>query len=229
MGYLASQLGITSLEMQKLSAVCRKMVDMPVTTLQDAAEQIKRFLVLDEPVVIDRDNYDGAKLAYPNVKYYINFRDIMSLGCCVQKFSSILGFLIRTAVGVTSIDRVVVPHDGNLRLGAILCKSAHFPLAIMRSGRGRIFADHCWEGHIGENDRVLIVHDVLATADQIIDAKNKLPKTCKLLGVCCLIARTDFGGIDRLKDNDIPLFRVLDLNDREIQALRDAAKEGSAV
>lgn len=67
--------------------------------------------------------------------------------------------------------------------------------------------------------RVLIVHDVLVSGEQIIHTKNHIPSRCEIVALCCLATRKDVNGLEVLQRENVRVERVIDLSDAEIESL----------
>lgn len=79
--------------------------------------------------------------------------------------------------------------------------------------------EKCWDGDLNAGDRVIIVHDVLVTSDQIIHTLSKLPKTCGVKGLFCFAVRKEWAGLENLTGHSIRVERILDLNDNDIETI----------
>ena len=86
-----------------------------------------------------------------------------------------------------------------------------------QSGKGKP-----WEGQLNATDKVIIIHDVLVSADQIIDAVDKLSSKCKckILGVYCLVTRKEWKGAIRLEERGIRVHQIICLDDDDIRNIR---------
>ena len=89
----------------------------------------------------------------------------------------------------------------------------------MRQKSGRIEREKCWDGDLNNGDRVIIVHDVLVTSDQIIHTLSKLPPTCGVKGLFCFAVRKEWAGLKNLTEHSIRVERILDLNDNDIETI----------
>lgn len=219
--FLLSQLGISKDQLDKIRLELIKMRCIPLKNLDDAREKIEKLVISDYPVIIDQNEMDSSKVCYTKVTYYINTTDIMFMADYARELSSILSFLITEKADLPSIDKLVIPHDSNFMLGIEVGKRLGKPVVKMRSGTGKIEKGKCWEGNLDPKDRVIIVHDILVTADQIVDTLNKLPETCSVLGLYCLIVRKEWNGLEKLKEKSLPVNRIVDLDDTDIRKLRN--------
>lgn len=85
--------------------------------------------------------------------------------------------------------------------------------------RGKLEIDHLWDGEFSNGNRVLIVHDVLVSGEQIIHTKNHIPSRCEIVALCCLATRKDVNGLEVLQRENVRVERVIDLSDAEIESL----------
>lgn len=219
--FILSQMGITTSQLEKIRLSIIKMRCMPLKTLSDAAKKINYYVKNDYPLVITQKDIDAAKLCYHDVNYYINFTDAMFLPEYAQEIGSLLSFLIKEKVDLNKVDRLVVPYDSNFLLGVEVSKRLGKPMVKMRAKQGKIITAQPWEGQLNPKDRVIIVHDVLVKADQIIHTLNQLPQTCEVLGVYCLITRKEWDGLLKLQRKRINVEQIACLNDEDISQIRE--------
>lgn len=221
--FLVSQLGVNSEQLDEIRLGIIRMRSMPLCKLEDAREKIAYLLKQSAPsVVIDQRKIDSAALSYTDVQYYVNFTDMMFLPDFASELSSILSFLITetTKEELKSIDKIVIPHDSNFLLGVEVGKKLGKPVVKMRHTKGKIISDQCWEGNLGGLEKVIIIHDVLVSGGQIINTLGKLFKTCTVVGLFCLIVRKGHEGLECIERKKIPVYRIIDLDDNDIHALR---------
>lgn len=226
--FLMSQLGVNKNQMDQIRIELIKIRCMPLKNLDDARKKLRGLVKSSYPIMIDQESVDSSKLCYKKVKYYINTMDIMFMPEYAGELSSILAFLITEKIDLSAVDRLVVPHDSNFLLGVEVGKILGKPVVKIRHGKGKIETEKKWDGNLDPNDRVIIVHDVLVSGDQVIDAINKLPCTCSVEGVFCLITRTEWKGKERVckkmgKKQDA-CFEVLKIDDAEINKIRKKQK-----
>lgn len=219
--FILSQMGITVSQLEEIRLSIIKMRCMPLKTLDDATKKIEYYIKSDYPMVITQKDIDAAKLCYHDVNYYINFTDSMFLPEYAQEIASLLSFLIKEKVDLNRVDRLIVPYDSNFLLGVEVSRRLGKPMVKMRADKGKIITAQPWEGQLNSNDRVIIVHDVLVRADQIIHTLNQLPQTCEVLGVYCLITRKEWDGLQRLKRLGINVEQIICLDDEAISKIRE--------
>lgn len=220
MNYLISQLGISVSQLDKICLDLIRMRCMPLKSLNDAKKKINFLVTGDYPIVINQEKIDSSKVCYNKVKYYINITDIMFSQDYAREISSILAFLITEKLDLKTIDKIIIPHDSNFLLGVEVGKCLGKSVVKMRAKKGKIEAEKCWEGNLSPSDKVIIVHDVLVTADQIIETLNRLPSTCSVSELYCLIVRKEWGGIETLEQKNITVHRIIDLDDNDIRSIR---------
>lgn len=188
--------------------------------MDDAKQKIIEYIKCDEkPMVIHQDQVDSSKLTHGQVKYFVNFIDSMFLPGYCSEISSILAFLIKENVEIAAFDKIVIPHDSNFMLGVEVGKRLGRPVVKMRYEKGRVEQAQCWDGELKRTDRVIIVHDVLVTADQIVHAIEKIPNTCHVVGLFCLLERKEWSGIEKLGKKGIKVHSILSVNDHDIKAM----------
>lgn len=218
--YILTQMGITESQLDEIRLILIKMRCLPLRDLDDAKRKLKYYLRNKQPLIINQQKVNSADLAYSKVQYYINITDAMFLPEYAKEFSSILAWLIGEKANIKEIKRIIVPEDGNFLLGVEVSKRLGIPLVKMRSERGKVLISQPWEGQLNPSDKVIIVHDVLVTAEQIIRTLSKLPETCDVLGVYCLFTRKEWGGVDVLSNEGISVEQVICVDDEDIQNIR---------
>lgn len=214
--YIMSQLGVTTKQFEQLRVELIKMRCLPLADLKDAQEKIKQYIRCKEPFVTDLSKIDSTKCTYSRVKYYLNFNDAMYIDSSCRELVAIMHLLICEKIGLSTFDKIVIPCDSNFILGVDVGKLLGKPVVHMRQNKGRIEREKCWDGKLDPIDRVVIVHDVLVTSDQILHTLDKLPSSCQVVGLCCFVVRKEWNGIAKLNDRRIKVERILDLNDADI-------------
>lgn len=214
--HVMAQLGITAKQFEKIKLDLIKMRCLPLSNLEDCQNKIKHFIKSGPPLLVDQSTDDTGRFNYPKVRFYINFVDAMFWADYLNEISSILVFFIKDIMKENSIDKVVIPWDSNFLLGVEVGKKLGVPVVKMRPQNGKIYTAQYWDGHLGTRDKVIIVHDVLVEGTQIVDALKKLPNSCDVKGIYCLVARKEWEGIQRIKQKGIPLRYIMSLNDDDI-------------
>lgn len=218
--FILSQLGISKDQLDKIRLELIKMRCIPLKNMNDAQRKVKSLVISDYPIIIDQDRIDSSKICYKKVKYYINTMDIMFIPDYASELSSILAFLIAEKANLSTIDKMVIPHDSNFLLGVEVGKKLGKSVVKIRYKEGKIETEKCWDGNLNPTDRVIIIHDVLVSGDQITDAIHKLPDSCTIAGIFCLITRKEWDGKKKLMQKGIPCYEVLEIDDEDIRKLR---------
>lgn len=222
--FLMSQLGVNKTQLDKIRLELIKMRCMPLKTLDDAKRKMERLVKSDYPIVIDHNSMDGSKICYKKVRYYVNTVDMMFMPDYARELSSILAFLITEKADLSGIDKLVIPYDSNFLLGIEVGKKLGKSVVKMRRSRGKIETEKLWDGSLAPDDRVIIVHDVLVSGDQVVHAMNTLPSTCSVEGFFCLITRTEWSGKEvvqeKLGEKRDACYEVIEINDDKISELR---------
>lgn len=220
-GFIISQLGISVDQFDKIRLELIRMRCIPLKEITDAQEKIKKLVVSDYPIVIDQKKINSTKICYKKVRYYINITDIMFFPEYAGEISALLAFLITEKVhDLSLIDKLVVPYDSNFLLAVEVSKKLGKPLIKMRDKNGKIEIEKRWDGNLDLSDRIIIIHDVLVTGDQIIDTINKLPNSCTIEGFFCIIVRKEFAGKKVIEQKSITCNQIIELDDNDIEKLR---------
>ena len=172
-------------------------------------------------ILIDQSKDDNEKYTYGKVQYYVNFNDLMYSKSFAEEISHVLTFFIREKEKeIKKITKVIIPYDGNFILGFEVGQNLGKSLIKIRPKDGKIEKDKPWEGTLDFSDQVIIIHDVLVTGDQILEAINKIRKKCKkIIGIYCLIRRKDFPqNLEKLKGFKVE--SILEVNDDDIKTIR---------
>lgn len=218
--FIISQLGISKDQLDKIRLELIKMRCIPLKHLDDAKEKMKCLFISDYPILIDQDKIDSSKICYNKVKFYINIMDIMFIPDYASELSSILAFLIAEKVELSTIDKLIIPHDSNFLLGVEVGKKLGKSVVKMRSRKGKIETEKIWDGNLHLTDKVIIIHDVLVSGEQIIDTINKLPDSCAIKGFFCLITRKEWDGKRKLMEKGLSCYEVIEIDDDDIRELR---------
>lgn len=221
-GYILTQLNISTNQLDKIRLNLIEMRCIPLRSLDDAKQKIIEYIKCNEaPMVIHQDNVDSAKLTHGHVHYFVNFIDSMFLPGYCSEISSVLAYLIKEKADMESFDKIVIPHDSNFMLGVEVGKRLGRPVVKMRQIKGRVIQEQCWDGELKNTDRVIIIHDVLVTADQVLHAITNIPKTCNVVGLFCLVERKEWEGSTILNKNGVDVHRLLALDDNDIRAITE--------
>lgn len=217
--FVMSQLGINAEQFNSIRLELIKMRCLPLKEIQDAETKIKQFIKCGYPMIVDLTQIDPAKRTYKDVDYYLNFNDAMYIDDSCRELAQAMHLLICKKVGVDNFDRLVIPYDSNTILGVEVGKLLGKPVVKMRRDMGRVQYEQRWDGTFNPGDRILILHDVLVSGDQILHIPINIPKSCSTIGLCCLATRTEGSGLKLLQDENIKVFRILDISDSDIKKI----------
>lgn len=218
--FILSQMDIATSQLDRIRLDLIRMRCMPLKSLDDARKKIEYYVRNEYPMVISQKETDSTKLCYKEVDYYINFTDPMFMPEYAQEIAALLSFLIQEKADLNEVDRLVIPYDSNFLLGVEVGKRLGKPIVKMRLDKGKIIEAQPWEGQLNFTDKVIIVHDVLVKADQIIHTLSKLPNPRNVLGVYCLISRKEWNGKEKLKQRDVSVEEISCLDDHDIHIIR---------
>lgn len=228
--HVLSQLKLKDSQFNELRLELIRMRSLPLKDLKDAEEKIKEFIrsghkpfndFSKNSAVVNLKEINSAKRTYNNVDYFLNFHDAMYSADNFADFVRVMNLLICEKIGADNFDTIAIPFDSNVILGVEVAKLFGKPVVKMRKDKGKLEIDHLWDGEFGNGNRVLIVHDVLVSGEQIIHVKNHIPSRFEVVALCCLAARTDDKGLETLKKENIRVERVIDLSDSEIESLME--------
>lgn len=226
--HVLAQLKLNDSQFSKLRLELIRIRSLPLRNLKDAESKIKEFIRSGyEPfnsfsrnsAVVNLKEIDSAKRTYNNVDYFLNFHDAMYSAEYFADFVRVMHLLICEKIGVDNFDTIAIPYDSNVILGVEVAKLFGKPVVKMRKDRGKLEIDHLWDGEFSNGNRVLIVHDVLVSGEQIIHTKNHIPSRCEIVALCCLATRKDVNGLEVLQRENVRVERVIDLSDAEIESL----------
>lgn len=221
-GFIMSQLGITKSQLDEIRLELIKMRCLPLKNLYDAKEKIKSLATSGYPIIIDQNTIDSSKICYNKVQYYINTMDIMFIPDYASELSAVLAFLIAEKMDdISKIDKLIIPYDSNFLLGVEVGKKLGKSVVKMRYKKGKIETEKIWDGNLDITDRIIIIHDVLVSGDQIIDTINKIPESCTILGFFCLIVRKEWNGREKLIKRGLSCYEVIEIDDKDIRDLRE--------
>lgn len=216
--YILQQLGIKQSEL--LDGLIR-LRTMKLTSIEDSIARIKQILK-EMPGIIIKQEEKPADRTYKKVQFYIDFVSSMrdnEYGKELSKTFSHYIALDMKECKVEGVTKVVIPADSNFLLGFKVAENLDCPPVIMRMNKGRIFEDRPWDGELSCNDKVIIVHDVLVTGEQVVDAIQKLQNFgVEINAVYCIVHRSEYFGMEAItsKDKNCKVRAMLDLDDKTI-------------
>lgn len=196
--YILTSIGIKNGQPDKIFSMINelKKVNEVIRTDENMNEAI-RDLLKDPRVLIDLSKSNPErKVIYPGLKYYINLTDTMHIKGIRGNVLHILHYYIENVLAeqnlaIRDIDSLVIPTESNTILGIELANLLDIEPVIMHNKRRRIYDDQYWDGTLQPGSKVLIIHDVIFSGDNIVECIERLPKTCAIVGVVALINRTD--------------------------------------
>lgn len=220
-------------------------LDIVVNTISDIKRANERIndsidmidiinaLLSDSRIVLNLEQTDpNRKVIYPGLRYYVNFTDTMNIKYVKMRVLSVFQYFIETKLSelmlsTRDIDNIVIPTESNVILGIELAEILEKEPVIMHHKKRRIFDDQYWDGNLALNSRVIIVHDVIYSGDNITDCISNLPKTCSIIGVFSLINRTDRDqeydkkrGMGLIEATGVRVYSALEVDDDYLKKLR---------
>ena len=222
-GYILAELGLKNRKKELLTTIEElKNANCVIKTRQDMHKQLDELLS-NKDIVVNLNRADPDRhVIYPDLKYYINFSDVMNKTALSERISSVLHFLVKEFLNSNNItekniDKIVIPVGSNILLGLRIANLLGVDPIIMQNKRRRIYEDQYWDGVVEKDDRVIIVHDVLYSGVNIINAIHHLGSHCHVIGVVSLVARTDNytsnQGLKDIEDMGVPVWCALKIND----------------
>lgn len=244
---ILSIMGLTQDKYQEIPLLFRKLQYIE-TNNEDAYKEGLMKLCLSPGVLKNLSGIKKSGKKYP-VKYYIDLTDVIynnflqNNNECLESMAEMIRFMIlsshrnRFHQEVPNIEdyeiensihennyKIAIPENGNLLLG--LKVASVMKLNIVRFiGHEKYLTQKQWEGDLNSNENVIIIHDVLCTGTQIINA-IKLCQSIKVksIEIYSLITRHDhvFDGQKEIEKAKIPFNCLLFLDDAAIElALRE--------
>ena len=219
MNYVISQLGLSINQLDKVRLDIIKLRMKELKNIKDAKEKIKSIIKCDY-AVINLEDFFNADVTYREVNNYINFMDLMYINSFSTEIIAAMVLFISEHMPPQKYDKIVIPHDGNLLLGFELGKRLSKPVVKIREKEGKILRDQKWDGVLESTDRIIIIHDVLVSGAQIMNAIHNIPATCERIGFFCLVNRKEWKGKRNDLEKEIPIYSMLELDDKDIVKLK---------
>lgn len=194
--YILQLMGITAGQFHLINYEIIKARSNDENCDENLSEELKSYILHKEFIeVLPREN--GKKRVYEKVDYYINlYMAFYDAEICKNVAGIMCKFIIGNLKEETEwIDYIIVPQQGNFLLGLEVAKQLHKPVIAIQS-TGRIWQEEYWDGKYKSDrkNKIIVVHDVLVTGQNIIDSIKKLPEnTYKLMGVYSLV---EYSGLD---------------------------------
>lgn len=234
---ILSVMKLTPAQYQDIPLLFRKLQFEPIedeSTYTDALWE----LCLNENILQDLSIVPSSKKKY-DVNFYLDFTDFLYSNFMqndnvdLDSMARIIRFLILKHHSPpsefheeyeieerlrTEKYKIAIPPNGNLLLG--LKVASILGLNIIRfTDSERYLTEKRWDGSLDSQDKILIVHDVLVTGNQI----QTVIRECKQKKINCielysLVVRTDtkFGGKQDIMRSKIPFEYLLALDDSQI-------------
>lgn len=219
-GSFLVQLGLKRDQFTEVKLKILEFQRLPMTDISAIKSKLEK-LCIDSLVMVDQRKFLQRK--YNEVGYYLNFVDIM-YSPCSRDISYMLANLIQTTLRdkIDHVDRVVVTTEGNFLLGLKISELLRIPMVKMRRTE-RILEKQFWDGNFESNEKVIIVHDALVTAKQVTESINLFPYNVDVIGLFCLVRRTEWDGKEKLNEMGIETHSVIDICDADIEKLMQSA------
>lgn len=186
-------------------------------SLKDLKKQAVELL-LNDAFLIDLTVVEAKDRLYEDVDYYIDLSaacyDVAICQDACKMMCNLMYFTLKEKM--EEIDYILIPYGGNLLLGLEVGRTLKIPVISMLQEE-RITRDRHWEGNYicypGKKNKIVIIHDVLVSAERIYKSMAKLPQgSYELIGFCNLIYyRTVKSVIPELAKHNIPTEKVHNL------------------
>lgn len=220
---LCVQWGLKTEDFQDVKLQILRFRRLPMKTSDQIRKKMIEILTINNRTLIDQ-RYSATRI-YNKVDFYINLTDIMYSDEVREELATMMISQIHENFSEDNLSdnnkgkvRIIVPTDGNLLLGIEVSKRLHLPVVKMRNEE-RVTRGQFWDGILEPNSRVIIIHDVLVTAKQIVDSIRKLPNNTQVMGVFCLVQRTDTIGKKILHDKGHKSWFLIELDDKQLEQI----------
>lgn len=214
--------------LQKLRITHSQMLDglirlraMPLTDTKDAIDRMG-YILQKMPGIVVKQDKSPVNRTYKEVQFYIDFISSMRDNEYGRELSKTFSHYISLDMQeqkISGVTKVVIPADSNFLLGFKVAESLGYPPVIMRTEKGRIFEDQPWDGELSSSDKVIIVHDVLVSGDQVVATMQKLKDAqVEVVALYCIVNRLEYPGEEKVqaKDRSCKVRAMLELNDEII-------------
>lgn len=221
--YILEKLKLTQPGYEEALDCLTRLRAMPLTNTQDAVGRIEHIL-REMPGIIIRQAENPSDRTYKEVQFYLDFVTSMredEYGKeIVETFARYI-MLDLQKLNVKNVTKVVIPADSNFLLGFKVGQSLGYPQVIMRNGDGRIFKNRPWDGELNRRDRVIIVHDVLVSGDQVVSAMKNIKRfVAEIVAVYCIVNRSEYSGEKEVSfesNGNCKVRAMLELDDKIIR------------
>lgn len=225
---LLVQLGLSRDQFEQIKLEIIKLRKLPMNNWENIKNKLKETCI-SKIALVDQTNIT-CKI-YDAVNYYINLTDIMFDESFAHDLASMMVGLIEKDLSeeeICQIEKVVVPTDGNYLLGLKVSEKMRIPIVKMRNN-SRIKVDQYWDGDFKADEKVIIVHDVLVKADQIEKSIRLFPPNVSVMGLFCLVHRTEWNGEKKLVDRGVKVHSILQICDNDIKEMITCESKNGSV
>ncbi len=225
--FFLNQLGLSKNQFEQLKLNVFEIKLLPLRNLSDAENKIRKIIQKGN-IVLSQDGKDSNDLVYKEVKYFLNFTDIMFIDDYYTQIIDCLSYLImqKTKEEKFNYNRILVSNRGNFLLGMGISQKLNTAL-IKITESPLIFSSKSWIGNFSENnqDCAIIVHDVLVSSKQIKESIKIVEQKTKICAIFCIVNRLDCTGEKQFAEeyDNIPIYSLLKLDDNAIEELIDEA------
>ncbi len=214
-----AQLGLNSEQFEQVKyEIIKLRKSPPMDTWENIRKRLEHICISDFTLI----NQKGIpSVLYNAVNYYVNLTDIMFDNFFAYDLVSMMVNLIESSMDereLSKIDKIVVTTEGNFLLGLKVAERMKKPFVKMRENP-KIRQDQYWDGKLNSNENIIFVHDVLVKAEQVIKSINKFPSGINILAFFCLVHRSEWRGLEKLKALNINVYSILTLSDEYIENL----------
>lgn len=220
--YILEKLRLTQPGYEKALDCLTRLRAMPLANTQDAIDRIEHILrKMPGIVILQAEN--PSDRTYKQVQFYLDFVSSMredEYGKEIAETFAQYIMLDLQELNIKNVTKVVIPADSNFLLGFKVGQSLGYPQVIMRNSNGRIFKDHPWDGELKRSDKVIIVHDVLVSGEQVVSAMKKIKHFgAEIVAVYCIVKRSEHSGEKKVcseSNGTCKVRAMLALNDKII-------------
>ena len=221
--FFMSQLELTRDQYDDIQLQLIKMQTSPHGRIGEARKKMEELIKCDKSIVVKQSEFSQGDLTYDKVGYFLNLIDLMFDPRYSKQITGIFYTLIMDVLknDLQKIKKykIVVPYDSNFLLSVHLGDKLKIPVVRMRNGDGKIMREQRWDGVLNPMDKLIMIHDVLVSGEQVTHALDNLPKTCAVDHFFCLVSRKEFDGCAVLKERGLTVHALLEMDDNDIARL----------
>lgn len=222
--FLLNQLGLSKNQFEQLKIDILEIKLLPLHNLEDAKEKIRRIIQKGN-IILAQDGKNSADLVYKEVKYFLNFTDILFVEDYYTQIVDCVIFLIKEKCKTTKTEfnRILISNRGNFLLG--LGVSQKLDVALVKvTEEPLILNSKSWIGNFSQNESnvSIIVHDVLVSGAQIEESIAVVKESTEIAAIFCIVNRLDYEGQKYLEEKyKVPIYCLVELKDDDIEKLRN--------